>query len=91
MKAWLNHEAPEVIDITPERYVQDVLMTGLRTKGGVNTAQLEARSGINVLTRYNKLIDSFTKQHLLQLDDHHLSATEKGLLQLNGLVSSFLD
>jgi coproporphyrinogen III oxidase-like Fe-S oxidoreductase len=91
IKAWLNHEAPEVIDITPERYVQDVLMTGLRTKQGVDVVRLEQRTGINVLTRYKKLVDMLVKHGLLNLNDHHLSATQQGLLQLNGIVSRFLE
>jgi coproporphyrinogen III oxidase-like Fe-S oxidoreductase len=91
IKAWLNHEAPEVIEITSERYVQDVLMTGLRTKQGVDMVRLEQRTGIHVLTRYSNLTEMFTKHGLLQHDGSHLRATEQGLLQLNGIVSRFLD
>jgi putative oxygen-independent coproporphyrinogen III oxidase len=89
IKAWLNREAPEVTDITPERYAQDLLMTGLRTKRGVDVRQLEQRTGINLLTRYKSLVDTFSSKGLLQLDDYHLRATEQGLLQLNGIVSRF--
>jgi putative oxygen-independent coproporphyrinogen III oxidase len=91
IKAWLNHEVPEVIEITPERYVQDVLMTGLRTRQGVDIARLEQRTNINVLTRYNSLITRFIEKQLLTVINHHLSATEQGLMQLNGIISSFLN
>jgi putative oxygen-independent coproporphyrinogen III oxidase len=91
IKAWLNHDAPEVIDITPERYVQDVLMTGLRTRQGVDTQRLEQRTGINIVQRYAKLIDLFVSHHLLQLNGTHVSATERGLLQLNGIVSRLFE
>jgi putative oxygen-independent coproporphyrinogen III oxidase len=91
IKSWLNNQAPEVIEITPERYVQDVLMTGLRTKSGVDMQRLEQRSGIDILTRYNDVIRLFIKHALLEVKENHLVATEKGLLQLNGIVSRFLE
>jgi putative oxygen-independent coproporphyrinogen III oxidase len=91
IKAWLNHEAPEIIDITPERYVQDVLMTGLRTRQGVDVMRLEQRTNINILTHYHEHIDLFINHGLLRFDNYHLSATRAGLLQLNGIVSRFLE
>jgi putative oxygen-independent coproporphyrinogen III oxidase len=90
IKVWLKGEAPEVTTLTPERYVQDVLMTGLRTKWGVDVLRLEQRTGINLLTRYNEVVNMFIKHGLLELHGHHLVATGQGLLQLNGLVSRFL-
>lgn len=90
IKSWLHSDAPEIIEITPERYVQDVLMTGLRTKRGVDVGRLEGRTGINILTRYNNVISLFVKHELLELKENHLAATSKGLLQLNGIVSRFL-
>jgi coproporphyrinogen III oxidase-like Fe-S oxidoreductase len=91
IKAWLNHASPEVIELTPERYVQDVLMTGLRTKQGVDIGRLEQRTGINVLLRYADLIALFTKRGLLRHDNNFLTVTEQGLLQLNGIISRFLE
>jgi putative oxygen-independent coproporphyrinogen III oxidase len=91
IKSWLNGDAPEVTKITPERYVQDVLMTGLRTRRGVDIQRLEGRTGINILTRYKDVISLFIKHELLELKENHLVATAKGLLQLNGIVSRFLD
>jgi putative oxygen-independent coproporphyrinogen III oxidase len=91
IKSWLNSDAPEVTEITPERYVQDVLMTGLRTRRGVDVGRLEQRTGINILTRYKDVISLFIKHELLELKENHLVATPRGLLQLNGIVSRFLD
>lgn len=91
IKFWLNNQAPEVTAITPERYVQDVLMTGLRTKRGVDVERLEERTNINLLTRYKEIIRLFTEHELLELKENHLVATDKGLLQLNGMVSRFLE
>jgi oxygen-independent coproporphyrinogen-3 oxidase len=90
IKAWLNRETPELLDITPERYVQDVLMTGLRTKSGVDVSRLEQRTGINILQRYESLLEVFFNHELLTVNDAHLSATEQGLLQLNGIVSRLI-
>ncbi len=91
IKSWLNKEAPEVIEITPERYLQDVLMTGLRTQRGVDVLRLEQRTGINILSRYGAVISRFVKHELLEIKDHYLIATERGLLQLNGVVKGFLE
>jgi putative oxygen-independent coproporphyrinogen III oxidase len=90
IKSWLKGEVPEVTEVTPERYVQDVLMTGLRTKRGVDVERLERRTGINVLTRYKDVLDLFVKHGLLEWRENHLVATNKGLLQLNGIVSRLL-
>jgi putative oxygen-independent coproporphyrinogen III oxidase len=90
IKSWLKGEVPEVTEVTPERYLQDVLMTGLRTKRGVDVERLERRTGINVLTRYKDVLDLFVKHGLLEWRENHLVATNKGLLQHNGIVSRLL-
>jgi putative oxygen-independent coproporphyrinogen III oxidase len=91
IKSWLKGGVLEIIEVMPERYVQDVLMTGLRTKRGVDVERLEQRTGINILTRYKDIISLFVKHELLEVKDNHLIATDKGLLQLNGMVSRFLE
>ncbi|MGL4608281.1 MAG: radical SAM family heme chaperone HemW [Trueperaceae bacterium] len=89
IKAWLKTEAPETVDTDRERYVQDMLMTGLRTKCGVDIATLEQRTGIQVLTRYAELIQRLQHYELLEIKGSSLRVTQKGLLQLNGIVSEF--
>jgi oxygen-independent coproporphyrinogen-3 oxidase len=90
IKAWLAGAAPEVVPIGLERYLEDVLMTGLRTRRGVDLGQVQARSGIDVLTRYRETIAYLRERGMLELEGSTLRATDKGLWQLNGVVREFL-
>ncbi len=89
MKGWLAGEAPELSPVTPGSYVLDVLMTGLRTRRGVDLGRLETRSGVSVSERYGGLLADLQKRGLLELDGHTLRTTPTGLLQLNGILRGF--
>jgi putative oxygen-independent coproporphyrinogen III oxidase len=91
IKAWLQHQPPEVIPIDAARYVEDCLMTGLRTRTGLNLELLQKRSGIDPRERYQKLIHNLILHRLLILEDYWLKTSETGLLQLNGIVQRFLN
>ena len=86
IKAWLEHAPPDVMPVSPDDYVLDLLMTGLRTLRGVNIEQIQKRTGINLIHKFQILIQRFIKEGLLELDSPYLRATEKGLLHLNPLL-----
>ena len=89
IKAWLEGAPPEYLPVTKEDFVLDVLMTGLRTRRGVDVATLSERTGIQVLKKYREIVDDLTGRGLLEGDGHHLHATKSGLLQLNGILKRF--
>ena len=89
IKGWLEQSLPNSLPVTPEDYVLDVLMTGLRTRRGVDLDKLAERTGIRVEEKYASLIEGFVARGLLELTPPHLRTTDKGLVQLNGILKRF--
>ena len=91
IKSWLEHTPPDIVPVDAEDYVLDVLMTGLRTKRGVDLARLEARSGVDVRERYREVLERFSTAGWLELTRTRLRATEAGLLRLNPILRAFFE
>ena len=91
IKSWLEHTPPDVMPIDAEDYVLDVLMTGLRTKRGVDLARLKARLGVDVKKEYREVLERFIKEGWLDLTETRLWTTEAGLLRLNPILRAFFD
>jgi coproporphyrinogen III oxidase-like Fe-S oxidoreductase len=91
IKGWLEDKPPEALAVTPQIFTEDMLMTGLRTKVGVNLEHVRTRSGIDVLEHYAPLLDNFFTQNLLTYDTPYLRTTNLGLLQLNGILAAFFN
>jgi oxygen-independent coproporphyrinogen-3 oxidase len=89
IKGWLEQQPPETLDVTPKIFAEDMLMTGLRTKRGVNLEHVYTKSGIDVLEHYAAILERFFKQNLLTVDQPYLRATKTGLLHLNGMLAAF--
>jgi len=89
IKRWLVGGAPEVTPVDALAYVQDVLMTGLRTARGVDLDRLRERSGLDVRTLYAPLLEEYLRAGRLELRGPSLRATGAGLTQLNRIVESF--
>ncbi len=89
IKGWLQGEPPEVIAVGPLEYVQDVLMTGLRTRRGVDVAELKARSGLDVLGHFTAEISELERAGLLEQEGAFLRTTPTGLTRLNQVVAAF--
>ena len=89
MRAWLDSKPPEVLPIDSEMFVQDVLMTGLRTRRGVDLTSLSVRSGIDVSEHYAAKLERLTGAGLLEHCGPYLRTTSSGLLQLNRVVAAF--
>jgi oxygen-independent coproporphyrinogen-3 oxidase len=86
IKDWLAGAPPVAELVTGESYVLDVLMTGLRTRQGVDTAALASRTGIQVTERFGPVIAPLMAAGLLEHDNDRLRATEAGLLKLNAIL-----
>lgn len=91
LRAWLEGNSPEVLPVDPRAYVEDVLMTGLRTARGVDVEAVMKRSGINPLIHYHPLVERFMEEGWLELDGSHLRATPEGLLRLNRVIEAFFN
>lgn len=89
IKRWLLGGAPEVVGVGPLEFVQDVLMTGLRTRRGVDVARLSERAGVDVAAHYAAELAKLTDAGLVERCGSYLRVTEKGLTQLNGVVAAF--
>ncbi len=90
IKAWLQGHEPEKILIGKQRYIEDVLMTALRTRQGLNLETLQKCTGIDILEHY-ALLPTLIGQGWLNLEPPYLKASEKGILQLNGLLQKLLN
>lgn len=89
IKDWLNAAAGERIAVTAEDYLLDCLMTGLRTRQGVDLTRLKARTGIAIEERYASVLAELQQQGLLGRSEQRLWATAAGITQLNGVVRRF--
>jgi oxygen-independent coproporphyrinogen-3 oxidase len=90
IKAWLSGTPPEVIPIDGRRYVEDVLMTGLRTRRGVDLAALSERSGLDVAAELAPWLSRYTRLGWLAQEGVMLRATPAGMIVLNRLIRALL-
>lgn len=89
IKNWLQGQKAEILRVNREDFVLEQLLTGLRTRRGLDVLELEERSHIKLLEKYQPLIQKYQQHDLLVLEPPFLRATETGLLQLNGIIKSF--
>ena len=89
IKTWLLGGAPEVSGVGPLEFVQDVFMTGLRTRRGVDLDRLSERVGFDVVAHYAAILGRLTKAGVTEQCGPYLRVTQKGLTQLNGVVAAF--
>ncbi len=90
MKAWLRGDPPEVVAVDGRRYVEDMLMTGLRTRHGVDLAALSARSGLDVEALLQDWLARYNQLGWLARQGPVLHATPAGLIRLNRLLQALL-
>ncbi len=91
IKAWLQGKAPEIFLVSKYDYVLELIMTGLRTARGIDLLATKARTGIDILTAFESLIQQLKTQGLLIVTTTQLKATPKGLLQLNSIIRLFFE
>lgn len=90
IKGWLRGDPPEVVAVDARRYVEDVLMTGLRTRRGVDLAALSAKSGLDVEVQLRDWLARYSELGWLTRQGPVLQATPAGLIRLNRLVRELL-
>ena len=83
IKAWLLKKEPEMIEVDARDFVLDCLLTGLRTKQGVNLERLKERTQLDSELIFSDLIKQLEALELLEVK------AGLGFLQLNGIVKRF--
>lgn len=99
IKAWLEGAPAEREDVDAERYLLERLMTGLRTRRGVDLEDVTKRCGVDPRERFKDLIADLVGSGHLILDDPDttkipatgstLRATPDGLLVLDAILRRF--
>jgi oxygen-independent coproporphyrinogen-3 oxidase len=89
IKLWLLGKQPEAQLVDGFEFMLESLMTGLRTRRGVNLAVMDARTGQDFRQRFSKPLGQALEHGLLQLDGDVLTATPAGLIRLNAVLRTF--
>lgn len=89
IRAWLLGQQPEPQLVDGFEFMLESLMTGLRTRRGVDLAVLDTRSGQSFRERFAAPLQSALQHGLLELSDDTLRATPEGLIRLNAVLRSF--
>lgn len=91
IKDWLAGAAPEADPLSADDVVLERLMTGLRTREGVDLVALEARTGVRVEDAHAVWLDAALRHELLTLDERRtLRASGTGLARLDALLRAFV-
>lgn len=89
IKAWLRGDPPEEDRLEPEGYALERLMTGLRTARGVDLDALAGHCGVDVRTRWARVLQEERSAGRLELDGPTLRATPTGTQLLDGVLRRF--
>lgn len=90
IKTWLLGAPPERDVLDADDVVLERLMTGLRTREGVDLARLEARTGRALAAVAPAWLRDATRHGLLVLEGSVLRATPLGLERLDALLRAFV-
>ncbi|CAN5850587.1 hypothetical protein BH23DEI1_BH23DEI1_04440 [soil metagenome] len=89
IKAWLAGVEPERTLVDGPTLALELLMTGLRTRVGVDLERLRARTGIDVEERYRAQLEAARTRGLLARDGVRLHASARGIMVLNAVLRPF--
>jgi oxygen-independent coproporphyrinogen-3 oxidase len=82
--------AEEVVELTPALAAREALVFGLRLVRGVDAAELEERTGLNVFALYAPEIDELASEGLLVQAGARLWIPADKLLISNAILSRFI-
>jgi oxygen-independent coproporphyrinogen-3 oxidase len=80
----------EVVELTPKLAAREALVFGLRLVRGVDVADLERRTGVNVCSLYAREIDELASEGLLIQAGARLWIPADKLLVSNAILSRFI-
>ena len=90
IKGWLAGAAPEVDVLDADSFILERLLTGLRTRAGIDTASLAARSGASLEEVAAAWLHDTTRHGLLRQEGALLTATPTGLQRLDAVMRAFV-
>ncbi len=82
--------AEETVELTPALAAREALVFGLRLVRGIDVADLEARTGVNVCALYAREIDELASEGLLVQAGARLWIPADKLLVSNAILSRFI-
>ena len=72
--------------------MNEMIMTGLRTRWGLSLESFEGQFGVRHLKKLKERSDRFLEQGLLEVESGRLRATKAGFFLIDGIASDlFLD
>jgi putative oxygen-independent coproporphyrinogen III oxidase len=86
IKRWLEGAEPEREPVSNDEHVLERLMTGLRTRLGVDLADVRERTGVDVERRFAETLAPLFDQGLLESVSGRLRASDAGLIRLDALL-----
>lgn len=90
IKGWLLGAPAELEELGPDDYVLERLLTGLRTREGVDLAALEGRVGVRLADLAPAWWHDVLRHGLVTTDGNRLRAAPAGLERLDGLLRTFV-
>ena len=90
LKGWLAGAAPEIDVLDVDSYLLERLLTGLRTREGVDLSALRDRTGVALESTAGRWLDDTTKHDLLTLAGGRLTATPTGLQRLDAVMRAYV-
>ena len=91
IKRWLRDEPAERTPVDGTTLALELLMTGLRTREGVDVGRLEARTGVDARQRYPRALEVALEHELLAFEANTLRATRAGTRLLNAVLRRFFE
>jgi putative oxygen-independent coproporphyrinogen III oxidase len=89
IKGWLASESAERTVVDGPTLALELLMTGLRTRSGVDLERVRTRTGVDVARRHAEPLARAVRGGLLRHDGDRLRATERGTMVLNAVLRPF--
>jgi putative oxygen-independent coproporphyrinogen III oxidase len=89
IKAWLAGEPPERVSVDGATLALELLMTGLRTREGVDTRLVRARTGVDPFERFAPQVEAAAARGTLERRGDRLVASRGGLVVLNAVLRPF--
>jgi len=89
IKSWLRGDGPERTPVDGPTLALELLMTGLRTREGVDLEQLRERTDVDVHQRYALPLRAALDQNLLEQRGDRLVASRRAVMVLNAVLRTF--
>jgi putative oxygen-independent coproporphyrinogen III oxidase len=89
MKRWVAGDPPERTPVDGPTLALELLMTGLRTIDGIDLADVERRTGVDLAERHRRPLERALGDELLVREGGRLVATRRGTMLLNTVLRPF--